>query len=357
MKDKVSIIIPVYNAESYIRDSVSSVLSQDYSLLEIILVDDGSTDNSSQICDELSERNSNIKVFHQENTGAGTARNKGIKSCDGEYVFFLDADDLLDGNHVISRLVAKAKETNADIVCGSFRKITENGISEVNHHHFSDDDNQNTVDFRFKGYFQYGHLGFNWGKLYRKSFWEKNNLSSPTYPYIEDKAFSMRTSAYEPKYAFVEESVYQYRLSNQSVAFSDKHDFVQVWTQVAKDFSIFLQERHIEKDFQDLIAFHMFLGIYSLANQKLHHPDSGFYDLRNALKEYGTDEFTQGYLKMLSKGKYVNEINAKGWKYAIRISSTVYSWKWYGVLAFAMTVIHKCNIDKKVIALKYKGKE
>lgn len=357
MKDKVSIIIPVFNAQGYIRDSVNSALSQDYPLVEIILVDDGSTDNSPGICDEFGKLNTNVKVLHQTNSGAGTARNKGVEICEGEFVCFLDADDMLDGTRVISLLVEKAKNTDADIVCGSFRRIMENGLSEVNYHHLDDIEAINPVDFHFKGYFQYGHLGFNWGKLYRKAFWEENHLISPTYPYIEDKAFSMRCSAYEPRYAFVEESVYQYRLSNQNVAFGDKQDFVQVWTQVAKDFTLFLQERHIAGDYNDVVAFHMFLGIYSLANQKLHHPTSRFADLKRALKEYGSDSFTQEYIKMLAKGCYINEISATGWRHAIRICSVILSWKWYGLLALGMTVIHKCNIDKRIIAKKYKGRE
>lgn len=357
MRDKVSIIIPVYNAEAYIRDCVNSVLTQDYPLLEIILVDDGSTDSSSGICDELCELNTNIKVLHQENSGAGSARNAGVDVCTGEFVCFVDADDRLDGCHVISRLVEKADSTGADIVCGSFRKITEQGISQVNYHHLEEALEQNVIDFRFKGYFQYGHLGFNWGKLYRKSFWEKNGLYSPSYPYIEDKAFNMQCSAYEPKYAFIKESVYLYRLSNQNVAFHNKNDFTQVWTQVAKDFESFLKEKHIEKDYTDMIAFHIFLGIYSLANQKLHSESNRLKDLRNALQSYGEDAFSAKYLKRLAKGVYVKEISASGWRRVIRISSTIFSWKWYGVLALGMTVIHKCNIDKKVIALKYNGKE
>lgn len=93
-----SIVVPVYNVQDYLKDSVLSVINQHYKSCEVILVDDGSTDNSGPICDQLAAQYSNVEVVHQKNGGLSAARNTGIKSSSGEYLVFLDSDDLLYDN-------------------------------------------------------------------------------------------------------------------------------------------------------------------------------------------------------------------------------------------------------------------
>ena len=90
---KISVIVPVYNVEPYLRKSINSLVEQTYSNLEIILVDDGSTDGSEAICDEYADRYPHIKVIHQKNAGQSAARNAGIEMAAGEWIAFLDSDD------------------------------------------------------------------------------------------------------------------------------------------------------------------------------------------------------------------------------------------------------------------------
>lgn len=94
-KELVSIIVPVYNVETYVSKCIDSIVNQNYSNLEIILIDDGSKDNSSKICDEWSTKDRRIKVFHKKNGGVSSARNYGIKKSSGKYVCFVDSDDYL----------------------------------------------------------------------------------------------------------------------------------------------------------------------------------------------------------------------------------------------------------------------
>ena len=110
----VSIIVPVYNMEQYIRKCVDSILRQSYSCLEIILVDDGSVDASSSICDELASTDNRIRVIHQQNGGASAARNAGLAIMTGQYVAFLDADDYLEID-TIKVMVEGAIKTGANI--------------------------------------------------------------------------------------------------------------------------------------------------------------------------------------------------------------------------------------------------
>ena len=111
----ISIIIPVYNVEEYLRECVDSVINQTYENLEIILVDDGSTDLSGKICDEYAEKDNRISVVHQQNGGLSVARNTGFVNALGEYVYFLDSDDYIDQN-TIETLLSIAEKDNSDIV-------------------------------------------------------------------------------------------------------------------------------------------------------------------------------------------------------------------------------------------------
>ena len=356
MKELVSIIIPVYEAARHVEECLESALEQKYSPLEILLVNDGSTDEGPAICETYSRKYEHVRVLHQEHQGAGVARETGVRNAKGKYILFLDADDKLEEEHSISKLVEQAMQSVTDITVGSFRTFSEAGISDVNEHHLEKETDTDSISFRFKGYFQYSHLGFQWGKLYRKEFLENNRIQSPLYSYIEDKAYNMRCSACKPRYAFVKESVYQYRLNREVVPFQDKNDFTQVWTRVAKDFEGFLQERECTEKYADMIAFHMFLGAYSLAKIKLNQSPWGIWSLRNALKEYGSDIFTQKYLRKLAKGEYLRQIDVAVWKMVIRMASGMFVLRGYLFMALGLTLLSALRLDKAVIAKKYRKK-
>lgn len=120
MKKRVSVIIPVYNVEKFILKTVESVMNQDYKDVEIILVNDGSPDNSAQIIDELAKRDSRIICIHKENGGVSSARNAGLKIATGEYVTFIDGDDWVEPNY-ISYLLELVEKNNCEI---GMNKIT-----------------------------------------------------------------------------------------------------------------------------------------------------------------------------------------------------------------------------------------
>ena len=123
----VSIIIPVYQGKSYLKRCIDSVLAQSCQEYEIILVDDGSTDGSAEICDEYAEKQKTITVIHKENGGLSSARNAGLEIASGEYVMFIDADDVVHSKMLETELKV-LKEENADIfICGlkRFAEIEE----------------------------------------------------------------------------------------------------------------------------------------------------------------------------------------------------------------------------------------
>ncbi len=116
MKALISVIIPVYNVRKYLDKCVKSVISQSFNQLDIILVDDGSTDGSGELCDRWAEREPRIRVVHKENGGLSSARNAGMQMADGDYISFIDSDDFIHFNHFKLMYETQVK-TNADIVC------------------------------------------------------------------------------------------------------------------------------------------------------------------------------------------------------------------------------------------------
>ena len=118
LESKVSVIVPVYNSEVYLSMCIDSIINQTYKNLEIILIDDGSTDNSLKICNDYEKKDNRIKVFHQENKGVSAARNLGLSLSQGEYITFVDSDDELIENG-ISLLVQDICLYNADIATAS----------------------------------------------------------------------------------------------------------------------------------------------------------------------------------------------------------------------------------------------
>lgn len=122
----VSVIIPVYNAQNYLRECIESFLKQSYANIEIIMVDDGSTDNSAEIIREKSEQDNRIRYIYQENSGAPVARNNGLDHAQGDYIYLFDADDIVEADS-IQVLLKFAEKENSDIVIGNFRILNADG--------------------------------------------------------------------------------------------------------------------------------------------------------------------------------------------------------------------------------------
>ena len=123
---KLSIIVPIYNVAPYLRKCVDSLLAQDISDYEIILVDDGSPDESPEICDQYAGRYSNIKVIHQENAGLSAARNAGLAIAQGEYIMYVDSDDYLQPN-VLGALLTQAERDQLDVLRFRYQNVNESG--------------------------------------------------------------------------------------------------------------------------------------------------------------------------------------------------------------------------------------
>lgn len=127
---KISIIVPIYNAENHLEKCIKSILTQTVEDLELILVDDGSKDNSLSICKAYANKDSRIKVIHQKNAGVSAARNHGIEVAEGDFIGFVDSDDWIDA-HMYEILLEEAKKTNADVVMCDATTVYDSGKTQV----------------------------------------------------------------------------------------------------------------------------------------------------------------------------------------------------------------------------------
>ena len=142
---KVSVIVPVYNAEKYLQECVDSILRQTLADLELILVDDGSTDSSPAICDRYAEQDARVKVIRQANAGLSAARNRGIEVAAGEWVAFVDSDDFVDKN-MFEQMYLYAKNNKYDIVvCDTINVYNDKQSYRISNLKYSDDDVKNYI--------------------------------------------------------------------------------------------------------------------------------------------------------------------------------------------------------------------
>ena len=168
MKKVVSIIIPVYNVEEFIFKTVKSVMNQDYKDIEIILVDDGSPDNSAKIIDELAKRDDRIVCVHKDNGGVSSARNVGLRMASGEYVTFIDGDDWVEPNY-ISYLLNLVESNNCQI-----------GMNKNNYSDYNINSSEKEYVVSAEKAIEWIYLGdifvAVWNKIYSMSFLRKNNI-------------------------------------------------------------------------------------------------------------------------------------------------------------------------------------
>jgi glycosyltransferase involved in cell wall biosynthesis len=205
---KVSLIVPVYNVEKYLRKCLDSAINQTLNEIEIIVINDGSTDNSLSIINEYKSMDERIKVITQKNCGVSEARNVGIRAAKGKYVAFLDSDDWVDV-HFLEKMYNEAKHKDADIVICNFVNVFE-GIGKfhsIKHFKF----NLLSCDQALRKIISDSSLrSYTWDKLYKRILFTDNNIYYPCGMYFEDLATTFKLIYYSKKIAVINEYLYNY---------------------------------------------------------------------------------------------------------------------------------------------------
>ena len=216
---KISVIVPVYNCEDYLEESIRSILNQSFNDIEIICVDDGSTDDSLNILKELSKQDTRLKVYTQENQGASVARNNALEKASGDYIYFFDADDYAVED-CLEKVYSNAVNNDSDMVIFYFDNYNENVfLKHCNidlDKKFLDVD-YNNFTFNYKDYKQYAFKGASapWFKLYKKDFLDKHdNIKFPVNLNHNDVPFHIMTVLKASKISFLPEFLYHYRVDN-----------------------------------------------------------------------------------------------------------------------------------------------
>ncbi len=225
----ISVIIPVYNVEQYLCECIDSVLNQTYSSYEIILVDDGSTDSSGKICDEYAEKSEKIKVIHKENGGQSSARNLGLKSAGGKYIYFLDSDDYLAEN-AFEELVKHIEQENSDFVffdAVSFSDPEDNfkiKQSYIRKNQYKTDKGINILSKQYenKEYHCVVYL-----LLFKKEFLDNAQLFFCEGMVYEDEVFSFQAFCEAKKVSQLPQALYfrRYRTNSTMTSIKSKHHF------------------------------------------------------------------------------------------------------------------------------------
>ncbi len=166
MEELITIIVPIYQVEKYLKKCIDSILNQTYKNLEIILVDDGSTDNSPKICDDYKKKDNRIKVIHKENGGLSDARNAGMKIATGKYIGFIDSDDYIKSD-MYQVLYENIVKTNADISICDFLAIKENDSNYTMEERKQDINEYNTIE-ALRLLIENKIRSYAWNKLYKR---------------------------------------------------------------------------------------------------------------------------------------------------------------------------------------------
>lgn len=261
----ISIIIPVYNVEPFLKECINSVVSQTYTNLEILLIDDGSTDGSPAICDYYAMHDSRIKVVHKKNGGLSDARNTGMNICSGKYVYFLDSDDYIS-NDAMEKLLDYAEFNDLDIVLFDAYVIDENGRTKPTQHYIRKKQDENIYDG--KTLFSKLEKNREFIPCIPMMFFSKNVLDRRFKDILhEDELFTIRTYYSCERVAYNKGIFYYRRIRSDSIMTTSSPKHYLGYVQVIKGIDDLIKKKDSLADY----AFRLYRGCvrtYASLNSK-----------------------------------------------------------------------------------------
>lgn len=228
MNPLVSVIMPVYNVEKYVGNSIESILKQTYDNFELIIVIDGSPDNSGSIAEKYSQKDSRINVIYKDNGGLSDARNCGIDKANGDYIYFLDSDDYIE-NNLLDISVNNAEIHKLDITVFGFyadyedyngEVVSSKAISPLKGIYNKDNIHKITLDDEFHNY-----IGYAWNKLYKSNVIKENKIRFiKGLSLIEDIEFNYLAVKYAIKIGFIDKALYHYMQRQRTTLVNEKYN-------------------------------------------------------------------------------------------------------------------------------------
>lgn len=264
----VSVVVPVYNVERYLRQCINSIVHQTLKNIEIILVDDGSTDGCSAICDDYAEKDRRVKVIHQPNGGYGKACNAGFAKATGEYIGIIESDDYAELN-MFEKLYGLAKAHNLDIVKAHFYHYR----SQKNSHQKNDVwyVQKNAIIRPADNQQLFYQAQTVWSTIYQKTFISQNNIRFTETPgtSFRDISFTFKSCALAGRFMLAEDTLVHHRYDNEGFSVDSENVF-RVCEEYA-EIERFVDERGLAKKFLPIIArikFTTYMGNYKRLDKK-----------------------------------------------------------------------------------------
>jgi glycosyltransferase involved in cell wall biosynthesis len=289
MAPKISVILPIYNVEIYLEECLDSILSQDLNAIEVICVNDGSTDNSLEILQRYAAKDSRIAIISKENNGAGSARNTGLQQANGEYIFIPDSDDYLLTTNALSLLYTTASEQNLDIVSFNFTLV---GDIESEYHSKS---KANTISDGKEFLIQSDSIVMVWNKLYKRSYLDSIHFLYAEIIYEDDEALP-RLYVNASRVMHLDMLLYAYRQRANSIVrqkISLKH-FHSLSAVIASHNTLFKKETHIgfRKHLKKRLYDYLFRFYYlSLSNTEFSETAEIYKEIKSNLSLSKLDLF------------------------------------------------------------------
>ncbi|MGL4863988.1 MAG: glycosyltransferase family 2 protein [Cetobacterium sp.] len=301
---KISVIIPVYNVEKYLDKCLYSIVNQTLKDIEIIIVNDGSLDNSEKIALKYRDIDSRIKYYKKENGGLSEARNYGLERACGKYISFIDSDDYIDET-MLQKMYMNAEENNSDMVVCGFKSIYESGVIR---------ETKGYTKITFKDILE---VSFAWNKIYKKNLLEKIDLKFPVGKHYEDMFCIPRIALNCEKITVVSEELYYYVIRENSITTKRDNDKIFHLLEaclynknlVEKSSNIYLNKEWLEYSNQIKIIFSSFVNNYSIRFKIKHFQKTiSFY---KKLEIYKKSDFFKNlcyifYPKYQIKKTYIN---------------------------------------------------
>lgn len=239
---KVSVIVPVYNVERYIAKCLNSLVNQTLEDIEIIIVNDGSTDSSKYMIEQFKEKYNNIKYYEKENGGLSDARNYGLQFATGKYIAFLDSDDYVDVN-LYKKMYEKAKEEDSDMV-------------ECNFYWVYDKKTKKDIGQKYKGKEQMFEKArvVAWNKLYKKEILDNAKVEFPKGLRYEDVEFFYKLIPYIERVSFIKEPLIYYVQRKKSIINTQNEKTKDIFT-VLENVISYYKENNLYEEYKEVIEF------------------------------------------------------------------------------------------------------
>ncbi len=334
--DKISVIVPIYNVEDYVAQCIESICAQTYTNLEIILVNDGSTDNCLTIMEKYAAKDDRVVVINQKNQGANAARNSGLLQATGEWVCFVDGDDWIDT--IMCEELSKYFSQDWDVIFYSYRKVYPSGISEKK---YSDGCFEITKeDFRELQLATLNRLGpYRFGvntmetvsivdKIYRREFLIKNNLFlNEKLPKLQDLFFNLQIYDYANRGFVVNKVFYNYRIYGGSVSRRYQKDIVMKFQLIHKYLDEFIKKHPDDKEMRQAYYERIVTHLRTCTVLDFCHSEN-----KKSYKERKTDFLAACRDKTFSDA--MKNANLNNFSFRERILSKVIKMRWFAVCEF-----------------------